>query len=229
MIVDLHAHTNYSWCGDDWSKALVQEMIRQGVEVLGINDHRRGIADEEDAYLAEINALKKQYAGQITLFCGVEICTLPEWRPDPKKDFHQYDYCLVENLSDRESVMEGDLLSFTAHYKCLVGIAHTDLFKFIRKRRLDAKAYLKSLADRGVFWELNVNFDSIHGYKEHAYVKEFMENEDQQALVREAGLAVSIGFDGHRMEDYDVERVADGNKFLEEAGIKNAVELFLNR
>ena len=38
----------------------------------------------------------------------------------------------MENLADRESVMHGDILEYTKNYKCLVGIAHTDLFKFIK-------------------------------------------------------------------------------------------------
>ena len=49
----------------------------------------------------------------------------------------------------------------------------------------------------------------------------------QQALVRETGLFVSIGFDGHRLKDYAVERVVAGNDFLQKAGIRNAVQLFL--
>ncbi|MBQ8428374.1 MAG: PHP domain-containing protein [Clostridia bacterium] len=228
MIIDLHSHTNYSWCGKDEPQSLVEEMIRQGVQVLGITDHQRGIGEEVARYCDTIRSLAKKYEDRIRLFCGIELCTLPEWQPKQDEDFAEYDYCLIENLSDKESVMDGDLLSYIAAYKCPVGIAHTDLFSFIKDKGWEAKKYLQSLAERGVFWELNVNYDSIHGYIEHAYVKEFMQNEWQQALVKEAGLAVSIGFDGHRMEDYLVERVGAGNAFLQKAGIKNAVQLITN-
>ena len=228
-MIDLHAHTRYSWCGRDEPETLVKEMISHGVKALGITDHQRGIGEDVKGYCATIRALAEKYKDEIRLFCGVELCTLPEWQPKPDEDFHEYDYCLIENLADKESVMAGDLLAYIQGYRCPVGIAHTDLFAFMQERGLDEKAYLKSLADRGVFWELNVNYDSIHGYQEHAYVKKFMESEYEQALVKEAGLAVSIGFDGHRKEDYLVERVGAGNDFLQKAGIINAVTLLVKK
>ena len=228
MVIDLHSHTNYSWCGKDEPQTLVEEMIKQGVQVLGVTDHQRGIGDEVEKYCAQIRDLAKKYKDQIRIYCGVELCTLPEWQPKPSETFHEYDYCLIENLADEDSVMKGDIVSYVKGYQCPVGIAHTDLFSWIESKGLDAKKYLKTLADSGVFWELNVNYDSIHGYVEHAYVKRFMQSEWQQALVKEAGLYVSIGFDGHRLEDYLVERVVAGNDFLQQAGIKNALELIEN-
>ncbi|MBQ9117746.1 MAG: PHP domain-containing protein [Clostridia bacterium] len=227
MIIDLHAHTRYSWCGRDDPAELIEEMITHGVEVLGITDHQRGIGEDVQVYCDTIRGLAKKYEDKIRLFCGVELCTLPEWQPKQGETFAEYDYCLIENLADKESVMCGDLLAYVKDYQCPVGIAHTDLFSFIKAKGLDARQYLKGLADRGVFWELNVNYDSIHGYQEHAYVKRFMESEYEQALVKESGLAVSIGFDGHRKEDYLVERVAAGNDFLQKTGIKNAVDLLI--
>ena len=38
-------------------------------------------------------------------------------------------------------------------------------------------------------------------------------------MVRDAGLRVSVGFDGHRVEDYLPERVVKMNRFLEEEQI----------
>ena len=89
----------------------------------------------------------------------------------------------------------------------------------------EAREYLKELAKAGIFWELNVNYDSIHRFREHEYVKEFFKNTAQQKAVREAGLFVSIGFDGHRVEDYDLNRVAKSNRSLYLYQIKNAVKL----
>jgi hypothetical protein len=43
--------------------------------------------------------------------------------------------------------------------------------------------------------------------------------------VRKAGLHVSMGFDGHRMEDYKVERVEKANNFLDQNNLLNAVKL----
>ena len=71
---------------------------------------------------------------------------------------------------------------------------------------------------------MNVNYDSIHGYREHPYVKAFFESEEQQAIVRESRVRVSIGFDGHKVEDYLPERVHDGCRRLTEIGIKMPFE-----
>jgi len=75
---------------------------------------------------------------------------------------------------------------------------------------------------------MNVNYDSIHGYHEHQYVKRFFTDKEQQEIVKDAGLYVSVGFDGHRMEDYLVKRVKDANDFILSEGINHAVTLILN-
>ncbi len=200
-------------------------MIEKGVRVLGITDHNYGIGDREDEYRKCVRGLAEKYASEIKLFCGVEICTLPHLSPDKSKNFAEYDYCLMENLSDDGGEMKKDILTYVAGYKCPVGIAHTDIFGLISSCGFNADEYLKSLAERGVFWELNVNYDSIHGFREHEYVKTFFNSEIQQEAVKKAGLFVSVGFDGHRMEDYDVQRVKKANDFLEERGINNAADL----
>jgi histidinol phosphatase-like PHP family hydrolase len=120
------------------------------------------------------------------------------------------DYRNIEN-----SVIKGDIIAFAKRLGTRTGLAHTDLFAFAKKRPEGVKRYLESLAKANVFWELNVNYDSIHGYREHAYVKRFFESEEEQNLVKEVGLAISVGFDGHRMEDYDVSRVKSACEFLE--------------
>lgn len=227
MITDLHSHTFYSNCGRDDPEKLILRMIEKGVRVLGITDHNYGIGDREEEYRRHIRGLAEKYSSRIKVLCGIEICTLPNLSPDENKSFADYDYCLVENLSYDESEMKGDILTYTAGYGCPVGIAHTDIFGYIEKRGLGPAAYLKSLAARGVFWELNVNYDSIHNYREHEYVKTFIDSEFQQKTVKEAGLFVSVGFDGHRMEDYDVTRVDKANDFLKRSGINNAVDLII--
>jgi hypothetical protein len=71
---------------------------------------------------------------------------------------------------------------------------------------------------------MNVSYDSIHQYREHPYVLEFFKNEEQQAIVRESGVRLSVGFDGHRIEDYLPERVADYCRRITKMGIKMAFE-----
>lgn len=224
MKTDLHSHTFYSNCGQDMPEKLILKMIEKGVEIFGICDHNYGIGDREQEYLKEIRHLQKKYADKIKIFCGIEICTRPGLEPAEGKTFADYDYCLVEDLDNPSSVMNGDIISYTKNFGCPVGIAHTDLFKFISDKNLDCKKYLKELADANIFWELNVNYDSIHRYREHEYLKEFLKNESQQNMVKEAGLCVSIGFDGHRLEEYNVDRVEMANHAIRLAKIKNAVD-----
>ena len=225
MIIDMHSHTWYSNCGRDNPEELIKTMISHGVQVLGVTDHNYGIGDREVEYRNCMRTLAKKYADKIKVFCGIEISTLPNLCPEPSKTFEEYDYCLMENLDNPDAVMKRDIVAYTANYKCHVGIAHTDIFGLIAELGVEPVAYLKSLADNGIFWELNVNYDSIHCYREHEYVKTFYNSVEQQQAVKQAGLHVSVGFDGHRMEDYVVERIKQANVFLQSCGIKNAVDL----
>ena len=50
-------------------------------------------------------------------------------------------------------------------------------------------------------------------------MKEFFANPRQQEIVKKAGLRVSVGFDGHRVEDYLPRRVVNACRKLEELGI----------
>ena len=53
---------------------------------------------------------------------------------------------------------------------------------------------------------------------------EFFKNTEQQAIIRESGVRLSVGFDGHRVEDYLPTRVADYCRKITELGIKMAFE-----
>ena len=41
MIQDLHAHTYYSFCGQDTPEAIVEAAIAGGLDLFGITDHNR--------------------------------------------------------------------------------------------------------------------------------------------------------------------------------------------
>lgn len=224
--IDLHAHTHYSNCGRDLPEDLIKEMINNRIDVLGITDHNYGIGVREKEYRTAIKSLAKKYRDKITILCGIELCTMQENKLNSNSDLSEYDYCLVENLGSVDSVMKDDIVEYTSQFKCIKGIAHTDLFGFIAKNKLNPYEYLSSLRRAGIFWELNVNYDSIHGYREHNYVKTFFSNQEQQDIVKKVGLYVAVGFDGHRKEDYCVSRVEMANEFLEKNNILNAVELF---
>ena len=88
----------------------------------------------------------------------------------------------------------------------------------------DPYRYFLRMAERGIFWEMNVSYDSIHNYYEHPYMLEFFKNPEQQAIVRESGVCLSVGFDGHRVEDYFSKRIADYCKRIEGMGIQLAFD-----
>lgn len=215
MIQDLHAHTRYSNCGRDEPTQVAEAAIRGGVELLGISDHNYGIGDRKTRYLAELDELRARYAGRLRILRGIEIATIPEHFLTPGEDLSAFDYCLVEHLDNPASMVGRDICEFAGTLGIPTGIAHTDLFGWIEALGARPEEFLKRLAAHSVFWEMNVNYDSIHGYREHAYVKRFMESQAQRHMVRDAGLRVSVGFDGHRVEDYLPERVVEMNRFLE--------------
>lgn len=220
MIVDLHAHTNYSFCGKDKPETLIKEMIRQGVQVLGVTDHNYGIGNRKEEYCKHINGLKRKYSDKIQIFCGIEISTSPKYFIDETEDLKGYDYALIERFDDEmNSVLHGDIISFAKKYTIPTGIAHTDLFAFMERMGWNAEETLKIFADNGIFWEMNVNYDSIHNYREHTYVLEFLQNRKQQNLVKNSKMQISVGFDGHRVEEYDVRRVMRMCEFLEKQNI----------
>ena len=55
-------------------------------------------------------------------------------------------------------------------------------------------------------------------------MQKFFSDPAQQAIVRESGVRLSVGFDGHRVKDYLPARVADYCKRITDMGIKLAFE-----
>ena len=248
MIQDLHSHTYYSFCGKDSPSAIVEAAINGGIELFGICDHNYGVGfGEWSAYEApidmvpnrydplalrryyeHISSLKEKYSADIRILCGIEVATdssrIKAPLPDDA-DVSFFDYCLIESLARDDSTTKGDLFAYAKRCGCAnVGIAHTDMFSFISSLGEDPYRYFKRMAEADIFWEMNVSYDSIHGYREHKYMLEFFKNEEQQAIVRESGVRLSVGFDGHRVEDYLPMRVVDYCKRITSLGIKLAFE-----
>ncbi len=249
MIQDLHSHTYYSFCGKDRPEEIVEAAISGGIELFGICDHNYGIGYGIKSvydlpleampecygrnlirYFDHINLIKEAYADRIRILRGIEISTQKHKRaalPDGV-DVSMFDYCLIEHLDqidgDESSIAGGDLFSFAERCGCPAGVAHTDLFAFIRQRGEDPYRYFKRMAEQHIFWEMNVSYDSIHHYREHPYMLEFFRNEEQQAIIRESGVRLSVGFDGHRVEDYAPERIARACQAITDMGIRLAFE-----
>lgn len=243
MMQDLHSHTYYSHDSTNRPEELIEAAIAGGLTHLGICDHNYSVgfgrrdarrapkevipyAYEHSAlprYFDHISLLKEKYADRITILRGIEVCTTLDVIRGPlpvSADISFFDYCLIEHLDSGTSVTGGNLFSFAKRCGCpYVGIAHTDLFTFLEKRGEDPLAYFTRMAEENIFWELNVNYDSIHGYREHPYVRWFFESKEQQDIVRRSGVRLSVGFDCHELQDYLPGRAADACRQLEALNI----------
>mgnify|MGYP003441992167 FL=1 len=98
------------------------------------------------------------------------------------------------------------------------------MFSFIEAIGEDPLSYFSKMAEENIFWEMNVNLDTIHAGRVHGYMLRFFEDEKQQEIIRKSGVRLSVGFDGHRLYDYKPDRVADYCKKITEMGIKLAFE-----
>ena len=228
MIHDLHSHTYYSFCSKDNPKDVIEAAISGGIEMLGICDHSYGIAVQRDylpncvrglwisdyqrsinAYLDLLILLKEKYQKRIEIKCGIEIPTrnisyilLPD-----EIDISRFDYCLIEHIDYADTVVK-NIFDFAKRCGCeRVGLAHTDIFSYLEQKNINKLDFFTEMANAGMFWELNVNYDSVHHFREHEYVERFLADENMQEIVIKSGVRLSIGFDGHRVEEYAPEKV----------------------
>lgn len=241
MIQDLHSHTYYSFCSNDAPEDVVKAAINGKIEVLGITDHNYGIAhgrrcvtfntgdnifsDYEKTlkrYFDHIDLIAQKYADKIRILKGIELCTsnIEKRFPFPtENDISFFDYALIEHLDYQDSVMHGDLFEYAKNINCTLGVAHTDLFGFCEKNKIDPLEYFTRMATHGIFWEMNVNYDSIHNYREHEYVKKFFTDKNQQAIIKQSGIKLSVGFDGHKHIEYRPDRIINACNLLKQLNL----------
>ncbi len=243
MIQDLHSHTYYSFDSKDSPEQVIEAAIAGGVTILGISDHNHGVGlaraqacydkgtnlktDYDRTllrYYDHINLLKEKYAKKIKILRGIEIATCigkDNYALPDNADVSFFDYCLVEGLDKPEiSIAKGDIFSFAKRCGCPTGIAHTDLFAFIKKLGDDPYRYFRRMAEQGIFWELNVNLDSPHKFQAHEYVSEFFKNKEQQDIVKKSGVKLSVGFDSHIIHEYKPTRLQTACKLVKDMGIR---------
>ena len=245
MLQDLHSHTYYSFCGKDNPEDIIKNAISAGLDVFGISDHNYGvgygryvlwIASEGysdgdygyniDKYFDHISLLKEKYKDKIEIKRGIEVSvfqnSLPYVLPEGA-DISKFDYCMIEHIDypPEQNAADRDLFAFAK--RCgtpFVGVAHTDMFAFIKSLGKDALEYFSKMAENNIFWEMNVNYDKVHYYREHQYIKEFFSNPEQQEIIRKSGVRLSVGFDGHWKEDYAPDRIINACKKISQMGIK---------
>ena len=240
MIQDMHSHTYYSYCGKDSPEAVIKNAIKNGIELMGITDHYYGVVmnrpgvtyqNDEHRIITHNNALKRyfehikilaeKYREYIEVWCGVEITTVDRGftlLPDGV-DVSMFDYCLIENFQLQSSVID-DVFAFAERCGCeRTGLAHADLPAYIVSKGLDMDEFFAKMREQNILWELNVNYDSKHNYREHQYVKEFFDDPTLIDAVKKSGMKMSVGFDGHILEDYDADRVITACHRLEELSV----------
>lgn len=243
MIQDLHTHTYYSFDSHDKIEKVVETAIANGIELLGLTDHNYGIvypnpqmiydkgpALDEDygtgllRYYDHVKLIKEKYKNKIKILSGIEINTLickEKYALPNNADVSFFDYCLIENLDNpARSTAHGDIFSYAKRCGCPTGIAHTDMFGFIRTLGEDPYAFFKKMANNNIFWEINVNYDSLHGFKIHDYVTTFFKDKEQQEIVKKSGVKLSVGFDSHIINEYKADRVKTANKLIKNMGIR---------
>lgn len=226
-VFDLHTHTLYSACGIDRPEKVISTAIENGVKLVGITDHSYGIGDRKASYIRKIRDLAPKYSDRIKVLCGIEIPTLPNMFDikDPG-EIADCDYALIEHISNKDSLAYEDPIGFCKKLKIRCGIAHTDLFAYAAERGLDPLTFFKQLADAGIFWELNMAYDSIHKFQKHTYVDDLLRDKDKQRIVLESGLRIGIGSDCHRKEEYPTARLYEIYDFLAGNGFPMADEYF---
>ena len=215
QVMDIHSHTRYSRCGIDEPEVIAQAALEGGITLFGICDHNYGIGERLEQYKAELAALRDRYAGKLRILTGIEIATVPGLgEPQPER-LVGFDYCLLEHIDQPESTVGLNVFEYRSRFAGKFGIAHTDLIRMAQQQGENPVDFLRRFAENDIFWEMNVNYDSIHGWRLHPYVQRFLANEEEQAMVRRSGIRLSVGFDGHRVGDYAPERVIHMNEFLQ--------------
>ncbi len=161
LLANYHTHTErcqHAW-GED--REYVEHAIRSGMKVLGFSDHCPWLFDDGytsrvrmlpsqlDDYFSSLLALKKEYAGDITIYIGFESEYVPELMAAQDKLLADYplDYMILgEHFTKREPLgkytgMPTNEETALAEYIDLViegmetgkykYLAHPDLFNFV--------------------------------------------------------------------------------------------------
>lgn len=217
-IMDIHSHTYFSACGADKHEDTINAAINGGIQIFGISDHCYGIGDRRQEYIRIIDEMKTAYKGKIQLLCGIEIASVQNLGVDDLATVKGFEYCLIEHIDRDDSSVGMNIFEYASRFDGKAGIAHTDLISMARKKGIDPVEFLARFAENNIFWEMNVNYDSIHRFSEHQYVLDFLNNEETQRIVKESGIKLAVGFDGHRVYDYAPERVVRMNEFIYKNG-----------
>ncbi len=112
ITTDLHTHTNY--CdGENTPREMVEEAYKRGFKYYGFSGHSYDPCVEPysmtptgtEQYKAEVNALKKEYDGKMTIFLGLE----QDYHSEPYGDGYDYIIGSVHNIQKDGKLYPVDL------------------------------------------------------------------------------------------------------------------------
>ena len=178
--------------------------MAHGIEVIGITDHQFSIRGKLYKYIEDICGLKSEFAGKISVLCGLEIGTRPMPDDFSAADSDKLDYCLFESLDSSAAMDFYEFLQWRKLFKCPVGLAHTDVFKMSERYGMDILSYMR---DADIFWELNTsgNYD---------YYYDFINNPKKREAVMKSGVKISVGSDTHNIRFYDASKLKRAINFV---------------
>lgn len=223
---NFHSHTVRCQHATGEEREYVEQAISEGFEMLGFSDHSpylfkngyvshiRMEMSELEGYVNTIEALKKEYRDDITIFLALEMEYFPGIFEPTIEEIRQYpmDYLLLaqhffyENerfISVRQNWTDEmhlktyvDLLTNALDTGYFNMVAHPDIVNFTGDEALYTK-YMKKLADRlkeeQIPIEINVNgFRELCNYPDRRFVKIGAEN----------GNEFIIGVDAHNPENF---------------------------
>ncbi len=207
--VDLHNHTLFSYDGSNTPEEIIENAIAHGIDVIGITDHQFSIGGRLSEYFMYIQRCKIKYADKIKALCGLEIGTRPAPPEALVSATERFDYVLFESLDNPNAMDFYEFLEWQRQFRCRKGLAHTDIFALGERYGLDI---IKVLRDNNIFWELNTSGNYIYYY-------DFLTNKKKRQIIKESGLAMSVGSDTHRVEEYRLKQIRRANELLQELNI----------
>lgn len=154
ILLDLHVHPTPRERGPGAFRAYAEAAMQRGISILGFAEHGpachsdpryRGLEENEmEDYVREVLAAKGEFAGQIQIFCGLELDYIPKKLRyyEKLKERYPFDYFLVSvhliddwHVDDPASIKiskhrHKDLPSlYWLYYQQVIAAAKTGLFQ----------------------------------------------------------------------------------------------------
>ncbi len=227
LFANYHTHTArcHHAAGED--RQYVENAIRGGMKVLGFADHcpwifedghvshTRMLPSELDDYFTSLTDLKKEYAGDITIYIGFESEYIPELMEAQDRLLADYpvDYMILgEHFTEREpfgpytGFPSNDEAAFRKYIDlCIAGmesgrykyLAHPDLFHFVGEDAVYEQEY-RRLCEYLKAHDIPVEINLLGVAEKRHYTSErFLR------IAKSVGNTAIIGIDAHSPDRMD--------------------------